>query len=180
VAGLAALIAAGTVARRALAGRLTGWRRVIARDLIVSTLASIVSLPLIARTFGRMSLVAPVANLAAGPIFTVLQPTLFLALGIVSRSGCGVAASRRRPRAAPGSRYRGQPRDPRSIRRRAGGAVTWTAVLLGVVSLSVIVGAPPRREAPGRGAAPSAALERSRSWSQGYRSWVVVASSSST
>ena len=80
VAGLAALIASGALARRVLAGRLTGWKRVVARDLIVSTLASVVSLPLIAWTFGRLSLVAPFANLAAGPIFTVLQPTLFLAL----------------------------------------------------------------------------------------------------
>ena len=80
VAGLAALIAAGALARRLLAGRVTGWRRVVARDLIVSTLASIVTLPLIAWTFGRLSLVAPLTNLAAGPIFTVLQPTLFLAL----------------------------------------------------------------------------------------------------
>jgi len=80
VAGLAALIASGALARHVLAGRVTGWRRVIARDLIVSTLASIVSLPLIAWTFGRVSIVAPLANLAAGPIFTVLQPTLFLAL----------------------------------------------------------------------------------------------------
>jgi competence protein ComEC len=80
VAGLAALIASGALARHVLAGRVSGWRRVVARDLIVSTLASIVSLPLIAWTFGRVSIVAPLANLAAGPIFTVLQPTLFLAL----------------------------------------------------------------------------------------------------
>jgi competence protein ComEC len=39
-----------------------------------------VSLPLIAWTFGRVSIIAPLANLAAGPIFTLLQPTLFLAL----------------------------------------------------------------------------------------------------
>jgi competence protein ComEC len=80
VAGLAALIASGVLARRLLAGRVAGWRRVVARDLIVSTLASVVTLPLIAWTFGRLSLVAPLTNLAAGPIFTVLQPTLFLAL----------------------------------------------------------------------------------------------------
>ena len=80
VAGLAALIASGALARRLLAGRVTGWRRVLVRDLIVSTLASIVTLPLIAWTFGRLSIVAPLTNLAAGPIFTVLQPTLFLAL----------------------------------------------------------------------------------------------------
>ena len=80
VAGLAALIAAGSLARRVLAARATGWRRVVGRDLIVATLASLVTLPLIAWTFGRLSLVAPLTNLAAGPIFTVLQPTLFLAL----------------------------------------------------------------------------------------------------
>ena len=57
VAGLAALIAAGALARRLLADRVTGWRRVVARDLIVSTLASVVTLPLIAWTFGRLSLV---------------------------------------------------------------------------------------------------------------------------
>jgi competence protein ComEC len=80
VTGLAALIASGALARRLLAERLTGWRRVIVRDLIASTLASVVTLPLIVWTFGRLSLVAPLANLVAGPIFTVLQPTLFLAL----------------------------------------------------------------------------------------------------
>jgi competence protein ComEC len=80
VAGLAALIASGALARRLLAERVSGWRRVVARDLIASTLASVVTLPLIAWTFGRLSLVAPLTNLAAGPIFTVLQPTLFLAL----------------------------------------------------------------------------------------------------
>lgn len=80
VAGLAALIASGALAKRLLAGRVGGWRRVVARDLIVSTLASVVTLPLIAGTFGRLSVVAPLTNLAAGPIFTVLQPTLFLAL----------------------------------------------------------------------------------------------------
>src|SRR6185295_12501118 len=80
VAGLAALIASGELARRLLAERVGGWRRLLARDLIASTLASVVTLPFIAWTFGRLSLVAPLTNLAAGPIFTVLQPTLFLAL----------------------------------------------------------------------------------------------------
>jgi len=80
VGGIAALIASGALAKRLLQDRVSGWRRVVARDLIASTLASVVTLPLIAWTFGRMSLVSPLANLAAGPIFTVLQPTLFLAL----------------------------------------------------------------------------------------------------
>ena len=80
VAGLAALIASGSLARRLLADRVSGWRRVVARDLIASTSRASSTLPLIAWTFGRISLVAPLANLAAGPIFAVLQPTLFLAL----------------------------------------------------------------------------------------------------
>ena len=80
VGGIAALIAASGLTRRLLTDRVTGWRRVVARDLIASALASVVTLPLIAWTFGRVSLIAPVANLAAGPIFGVLQPTLFLAL----------------------------------------------------------------------------------------------------
>jgi competence protein ComEC len=80
VVGIAALIAAGALSRRLLADRLSGWRRVVARDLIASSIASIVTLPLLAYTFGRVSLVAPLANLAAGPVFTVMQPTLFLAL----------------------------------------------------------------------------------------------------
>src|SRR4029078_11759571 len=40
VAGLAALIASGALARRLLAGRVGGWRRVVARDMILSTIAS--------------------------------------------------------------------------------------------------------------------------------------------
>ena len=139
VAGLAALIAAGTLARRVLAGRVTGWRRVVARDLIVSTLASVVSLPLIAWTFGRMSLVAPLANLAAGPIFTVLQPTLFLALVL-----------------SPIPHVASVPADAAhallaAVDIVAGTAIRvpfaavpvapslWTAVLLGVLSVSLIV-----------------------------------------
>ena len=139
VSGLAALIASGTLARRVLAARVAGWRRVVARDLIVSTLASVVSLPLIAWTFGRMSLVAPLANLAAGPIFTVLQPTLFLALLF-----------------SPVPRAASVPADAAHVLLQAVDVVAsvatrvpfaavpvapslWTAVLLGVLSVSLIV-----------------------------------------
>ena len=139
VTGLAALIAAGSLARRVLAGRVTGWRRVIARELNVSSLASVVSLPLIAWTFGRMSVVAPFANLAAGPIFTVLQPTLFLALLL-----------------SPVASVASVPADAAHVLLQAvdvvAGVATrlpfaavpvapslWTATLLGILSLSVIV-----------------------------------------
>jgi competence protein ComEC len=48
--------------------------------LLASTVASVVTGPLVAWHFGRLSLVAPLANLVASPIVAVLQPTLFLAL----------------------------------------------------------------------------------------------------
>ena len=82
VAGIAGLIASGMLARRLLASRLEGWRLKIARELLTSVVATLVTAPLIAWYFGRISLVAPLANLAAGPVIAVLQPTLFLALAI--------------------------------------------------------------------------------------------------
>jgi competence protein ComEC len=42
--------------------------------------ASVVTLPLVLWTFGRVSLVAPLTNIVAGPVVAVLQPALFLAL----------------------------------------------------------------------------------------------------
>ena len=140
VAGLAALIASGALARRLLAGRVTGWRRVVVRDLIVSTLASIVTLPLIAWTFGRLSIVAPLTNLAAGPIFTVLQPTLFLALLLSPFRFAAVAPGGRRARhAARGRRRRGS-RDARFRSRRCRShRASVTVSLLGVMSVSLVV-----------------------------------------
>jgi len=139
VAGLAALIASGALARRVLAGRMSGWRRVVARDLIASTLASLVTLPLIAWTFGRVSIVAPLANLAAGPIFGVLQPTLFLALLLSPIRGAAalpadathalLAAVDAVARIATHVPFAAIPVAP----------TLWTAGLLGVVSVSLVV-----------------------------------------
>jgi len=80
VAGIAGLIASAGLSRRLLAPRLDGLKLTIARDLLTSALATLVTAPLIAWHFGRISLVAPLANLAAGPVISVLQPMLFLAL----------------------------------------------------------------------------------------------------
>lgn len=64
-----------------LAGpRLEGWRLVVVQELLVGTVASVVTAPLVAWAFGRVSLVAPLANVVASPVVTLLQPTLFLAL----------------------------------------------------------------------------------------------------
>ena len=80
VAGIAGLIASGVLARRVLAPRVSGLRLMIGRQLLTSTVATIVSAPLVTWYFGRLSIIAPLANLAAGPVIGVLQPTLFLAL----------------------------------------------------------------------------------------------------
>jgi competence protein ComEC len=80
VAGIAGLIASGVLARRFLAPRFSGLRLKIGRDLLTSLVACVVSAPLVTWYFGRLSVIAPLANLAAGPVIAVLQPTLFLAL----------------------------------------------------------------------------------------------------
>jgi competence protein ComEC len=80
VTGIAGLIASGSLAKRLLRPRLDGWRMKVGRELLTSVVATIVTAPLIAWYFGRVSLVAPFANLAAGPVISILQPTLFLAV----------------------------------------------------------------------------------------------------
>lgn len=82
VSGFAALIAGRAVAERLLPVTLDGWRRKIAGELVVSVVASFATAPLVAWHFGRVSLVAPLSNLAAGPVIALLQPTLFLGLAL--------------------------------------------------------------------------------------------------
>lgn len=67
----------------ALLGRvraLRGWRWQLTRECATGVIATLVTAPLIAWTFGRVSLIAPLSNLVAGPIVTFVQPALFLAL----------------------------------------------------------------------------------------------------
>ena len=80
VAGMAALIAGGVFSRRVLKPRLRGLKLRITSELSVSVIATLVSAPLIAWTFGRVSLIGPLSNIAATPIIALLQPLLFLAL----------------------------------------------------------------------------------------------------
>ena len=87
VAGFAALTAAGIWTRRHLPHELRGWRRTLARDLAISVLATVVTAPLVVWAFGRLSLVAPLTNIAASPVIAALQPTLFLALAIAPLHG---------------------------------------------------------------------------------------------
>jgi len=49
---------------------------------LISTIATITSAPLVAWYFGRISLIAPLTNIAATPVVGLLQPMLFLALAL--------------------------------------------------------------------------------------------------
>jgi competence protein ComEC len=80
VVGVVALVAGDSLGRRLVGNRLTGWRRTLLAGLLGSTVASVASLPIVAWTFGRVSVVAPLTNLAAAPLMAVAQPMLFLAL----------------------------------------------------------------------------------------------------
>ena len=80
VVGIAGLIASASLSKRLLEKRLEGWRLRIAKDLLTSAVATIITAPIIAWYFGRLSLIAPLSNLAAGPVISILQPLLFLSL----------------------------------------------------------------------------------------------------
>ena len=80
VLGMCALFAAAKLDRRWLAKGISGWNRRLTRDLLASVVACVVTAPLVAWTFGRLSLVGPLSNLAAGPVIALVQPILFLAL----------------------------------------------------------------------------------------------------
>ena len=80
MAGMAAVIAAGAVTKRGRIAKLRGWRRAVVQSLIVSGVATLVTAPLVACWFGRLSLIGPLTNLAADPVIAIVQPMLFLAL----------------------------------------------------------------------------------------------------
>ncbi|MGZ8412939.1 MAG: DNA internalization-related competence protein ComEC/Rec2 [Gemmatirosa sp.] len=122
VAGMAALVAGRGLARTLVAraaeadgrpqrpgivGVAEAWLRragdgprvALGRELVVGTLATAVTAPLIAWHFGQVSLVGPLANLAAAPVLALLQPALFLAVVLAPLDGIGafVAGAARVP-----------------------------------------------------------------------------------
>lgn len=80
VSGYAAIIVAGRVGRRRVPDAWRGWRGTLARELVAGVLTTLATAPLVAWHFGRLSLVSPLSNLVAGPIVSLLQPALFLAM----------------------------------------------------------------------------------------------------
>jgi competence protein ComEC len=85
VAGTAALIAGGALARRIIPPKWRGARRALATGGVVSLVATAVTAPLVAWSFGRVALLGPVTNLLADPVMGLLQPLLFLAMAIPIR-----------------------------------------------------------------------------------------------
>jgi competence protein ComEC len=80
VAGMAGLIASGRLSRRLPLDRVPEWGRRLTRETVATIIASLVTAPIVAWHFGRVSLAAPVTNLAAAPLFGLAQPVLFLTL----------------------------------------------------------------------------------------------------
>ncbi|CAN5680317.1 DNA internalization-related competence protein ComEC/Rec2 [soil metagenome] len=80
VIGMAGLAASASITRRWIEPRVDGWRLAVSNQLLPSIMATIVTAPLIAWYFGRLSLIGPVSNVLASPVITVLQPMLFLAM----------------------------------------------------------------------------------------------------
>jgi len=79
IAGMAGLFAARGLSRRLVRDR-AGHAARLARALLASAAATLVTAPLVAASFGRLSLIAPLTNLLADPIIAIAQPMLFLAL----------------------------------------------------------------------------------------------------
>ena len=79
VVGMVALVAAGALSKRWQWLAEGGWRGTLYRSLVTSVIATLFTAPLVAAVFGRVSLVAPLTNLAAVPVMALLQPMLFLA-----------------------------------------------------------------------------------------------------
>lgn len=77
VIGVAAIIAADQFIKRIGVERLPPPSGVVLASIIGATVATIASAPLVAWVFGRVSVAAPLTNLAAGPLITLAQPMLF-------------------------------------------------------------------------------------------------------
>lgn len=98
VAGMVALISAGNVNKRYIDPHFKGWKHKLVSEMSTGIIATIVTAPIVAWYFGRMSLIAPIANIAANPVANLLQPTLFLALALGWwPTGAGWVADAARP-----------------------------------------------------------------------------------
>lgn len=81
VLGVASLICADRLVTR-LRPDDDGWPRTLLVAFAGSVVATVAAAPLVAWHFGRVSLVAPLADVAAGPVVALAQPILFGALAL--------------------------------------------------------------------------------------------------
>ena len=92
IAGMAGLTASGALSEKlGLDRRQSAWARLV-RQLLATSVASLATAPIVAWYFGRVSLVAPLTNLVAAPLFGVAQPALFLSLLLPMNAGARLVA----------------------------------------------------------------------------------------
>jgi len=77
VIGVAAIIAADEMITRVGVKRLPHLAGATLASILGATVATLASAPIVAWVFGRVSVAAPITNLAAGPLITLAQPMLF-------------------------------------------------------------------------------------------------------
>lgn len=80
VVGVASMIASGMLGKRLRVHRLSELPKWVVLTLLGTTIATVGSAPIVAWVFGRLSLVAPLSNLAATPLIAFAQPMIFLGL----------------------------------------------------------------------------------------------------
>jgi competence protein ComEC len=80
VVGVASMIASGMLGKRLGVHRLREIPKWIVLTLLGTTIATIGSAPVVAWVFGRLSVIAPLSNLAATPLIALAQPMIFLGL----------------------------------------------------------------------------------------------------
>jgi len=77
VIGVAAIIAADEMITRVGVKRLPHLAGATLASILGATVATLASAPIVAWVFGRVSVAAPITNLAAGPLIALAQPMLF-------------------------------------------------------------------------------------------------------
>ncbi len=80
VVGVAAMIAAARLCKRIGVHRRPALEKAVLLTLVGTTVATIASAPIVAWVFGRVSVIAPLSNLAAAPLIALAQPVIFCGL----------------------------------------------------------------------------------------------------
>ncbi|MEO6879107.1 MAG: ComEC/Rec2 family competence protein, partial [Gemmatimonadaceae bacterium] len=80
VVGVTAMIAAARLCKRIGVHRRPALEKAVLLTLVGTTVATIASAPIVAWVFGRVSVIAPLSNLAAAPLIALAQPVIFCGL----------------------------------------------------------------------------------------------------